>query len=212
MYEPIQVTAYLQCGVVTDFHLPLDGVLLFQAMRERYGPQIVTVPGAITSADLPRLPITTRGDGRDWYYAASFAQWGACADGADHWNKRFDQKHGRLVDFDGKRGKVIVEQGAYKAYHMPVAYRHALAVSWYLMADRAWIESVLRMVTHLGKKAAQGWGAVKAWNVTPWHADWSERDESGRLMRAVPQHGGVRYGIRPPYWLPAHQVPCVMPS
>jgi CRISPR type IV-associated protein Csf3 len=212
-FIPLRVTAHLQCGVISDTYLPLDAILHYQHMREALGSQIVTVPGETTPhGDIPDMQIAKRGTRPDWYFAASFAQWGVATDGLDHWNKRFDQQHGHLVDFSGKRGKVIVEQGAYKAYHMPVAYRHALTVTWYLVADQAWVTRLLAQTTHLGKKASQGWGAVLRWQIEPWHADWSERDDTGRLMRAIPQPGGVRYGIRPSYWLARNQVPCVLPN
>ena len=214
-YVPLRVTAGLQCGAVCDGTLPLDGILHYQHMRQHLGAQQITMPGDVApSGDVPPMRLAKHHAGQaDWYYAASFAQWSTpWTEGTDYWNKRVDQRHADLIDFRGKRGKVLVEQGAYKAYHMPVAYRHALAVTWYLVGDLAWVERLLAMTTHIGKKTDQGWGAVARWEVVPWHADWSVADARGRLMRAVPERGGIRTGIRPSYWLPRNQVPCRMPD
>ncbi len=147
-----------------------------------------------------------------WFYAASFAQWGEATEGQDHWNKRFDSSLAHLVDFDGKRGKVIVEQGRYKAYHMPVWYRHALSVSWWVVGDIGWVMRMLSTVTHIGKKGAQGWGAVLRWEVEPTPCDWSVYGQGGKLMRAIPAEYGILTGLRPSYWIPRNQMICEVPK
>lgn len=206
--EPIRITARLRTPVLSDATLPLDGILLSQAMREAYGPQDRTVSGALDTNTLVDLPLERRGNGTTWWYACSFAHWrGTVAEGTDHWNKRFDNQHSDLVDFRRKRGKVIVEQGRYKSYHMPVFYRHALCVSWYAVGDAERIAELLKTMLFIGKKTSQGWGRA-AWDIEPWHADWSEWNTDGRQMRPLPADEGVLMGIRPPYWLPEHQVQC----
>ena len=211
MFEPLKITAYPRCGIIADKYLPLDGILLYAAMRERYGPQLLTTPGTVPDVETAELPLARLNDGPHWYYAASFAEWPeAIVDGSNHWNKRFDQKQSDLVDFRGRRGKVIVEQSTYKAYHMPVYYRHTLEVSWYAVGDGDAIERLLATMTHIGKKTAQGWGRITRWFVEPWPHDWSVwRD--GQLMRAIPDGDGVLHGLRPPYWLPGNQTRCRLP-
>lgn len=66
--------------------------------------------------------------------------------------------------------------------------------------------------THIGKKAAQGYGRVIAWTVEPWPEQWWLRDGRGKLMRAMPEPGGVLYGVRPSYWEPRHQTECRLPD
>lgn len=215
-FRPLRVRAYLQTPVLCDDHLPLDGILYYQAVREKLGPQEMSLPGqskepeAIT-VRLPFMKMCRQSDA--WFYASSFAQWPEhVVYGQDHWNKRFDQQYADLVDFGKKKARVDTTRGAFKSYHMPVHYRHALYVEWYCMGARADIERLLPFCTHLGKKTSQGYGAVLRWEVTDWPENWSVRGPAGKLMRAVPvRRGGVLYGVRPSYWHPRHQFACKLP-
>jgi len=216
-WESLKVTAFLQCGVIADWTLPLDGVLFYYQMRATYGPQDSTIPGASDVAikgQIKHMPLKIMNVHQpDWYYACSFAQWpAAVAEGQDHWNKRFDASLADLVDFGGQRGKVIIEQGRYRAYHMPVFYRHAISVAWFLLGNSTKIARLLSMVTNIGKKVDQGWGRVLRWQIEPWRHDWSIYDSNGRLMRAIPDpRGAVLAGYRPSYWNPKNQALCLMP-
>lgn len=212
MYKPLRITAYPRCGIVADEYLPIDGILFYVAMRQAYGSQILTTPGKSADAIAVELPLEKRTLNGEWFYAASFAEWQYYADGQGFWVKRFDQKQGHFIDFDNRRGKVIVEQGRYKAYHMPTFYRHALAVVWYVVGDKTKIENLLAHVTHIGKKTAQGNGRIIRWKVEEWSHDWSLYGEDGQLMRAIPDgENGILYGIRPSYWARENQVMAALP-
>lgn len=211
MYDSMKVTAYPRTAVITDPFLPLDGILLFEAMRQQYGPQLLTTPGVTADIPLIDLPLEKRGGGGLWYYACSFAQWGPFADGSNYWNKRFDLRYEAAVDFDNRRGRVLVEAGRYKAYHMPVFYRHALSVSWYCVGDTTAVRGLLSNITHVGKKTSQGWGRIIKWEVKRVDYDWSVYGGDGELMRSVPAADGILYGFRPPYWLPENQAVCKHP-
>jgi CRISPR type IV-associated protein Csf3 len=219
--EPLRIRAYLRAGVVSDKWLPLDGILLYQAHRDLLGPQDVTIPGDYTCQGVSTLPLGIVHPGRcNWYYQCSWAQWSHDVEGSDHWNKRFDSKFASLVDFGKKRGKVIIEQGKYKAYHVPIFYRAALWTEWYCVGDRKEIEHLLSTVTHIGKKGSQGWGRVAVWKIESVQEDWSAwRD--GKLMRGIPPDdlkdksqpfNLLFYGIRPSYWKKENQKPLAMPS
>ncbi len=136
----------------------------------------------------------------------------AATDGATFWTKRFDRKTDHLIDFGKNRGKVITEQGRYKAYMMPVFYRHALSVSWYVFGERSAIADILATVTHIGKKPAQGEGRINRWTVEPTTHDYSVYGASGLPMRSIPAKMGVLYGVRPSYWYHKNQTLCVLPS
>lgn len=218
--EPLHIRAWLRTAVVADQWLPLDGVLLYQAHRDAMGPQIVTIPGEYSAQGISTLPLAIEHPGRRiWYYRCSWAQWSHDVEGRDYWNKRFDSAFADLVDFGNRRGKVIVGEGRYKAYHMPIFYRAALWIDWWCVGDRAEIEYLLSTVTHLGKKAVQGWGRVIRWEIEPCAEDWSVwRD--GELMRGVPAQDVegrgmfniAHYGIRPSYWYRHNQMPLAVPG
>lgn len=234
-FEPLRVTAALRTAVVSDEYLPLDGILFYQAMRERYGARDQSLPGGgvdLVQRQSVSMPLELRRAQTDesiWWYACSFActraglpQWWR-AEGQDHWNKRFDNQLSDLVDFGKRRGKVIIEKGQYRAYHMPVVYRVATEVSWHCVGDLSRIRALLATVTHIGKKQAQGWGRVAAWTVEPVDADWScWRD--GQPTRALPvaelappgQSFGVDrkiryYGVRPSYYDRRNQMSVIVP-
>jgi len=224
-YQPICVTVWLRTPVVSDDWLPLDGALLACRTREDKGAQALTIPGASTSAQPKgdpmqggRLPIKIV-HGKEWYYRCSWAVWGPHVDGKDHWHKRFDTHLADMVNFQGRRGRVIIEQDSYKAYRMPVYYRSALWVHWYMVADLDKIGHLLIAITHLGKKTSQGWGRVLRWQVEPCEADWSIWQDN-RLMRGVPLRDYPKdrqpdkvglYGVRPSYWDKRNQVELALP-
>ena len=221
-FEPLRVTARLRTGVVSDQWLPLDGVLMYQVYRDRFGPQDATLPGGGIVEELgpEAVPLEIRNPGTPfWYYACSFAQpqpWWV-VEGQDHWNKKFRAMFADLIDFGGRRGKVIIEQGKYRSYHMPIFYRVALQVEWYCVGHKEAIEYLLKTVTHVGKKRSQGWGRVSEWVVESWPVDCSIWKD-GKLMRAVPVEDvdseGVdvmNYGLRPPYYMRQNQMMVVKP-
>lgn len=216
-FRPLKITAHLQCGVISDQYFPIDALLYHQAHREVLGAQDATFSGRshIPHARHISLPLKRIGNhhSKEWYYSASFAVWPEhIADGSDHWNKRLDRSLVHLIDFQGRRGTVNMATGKYRAYHVPIFYRHALTVSWYVVGDAERIAQLLSTAFYLGKKPSQGWGAVRRWEIEPSTGDWSVHGPGGRLMRAVPQEGGTLYGIRPSYWHPRHQVPCRLPA
>src|SRR5690606_10067970 len=142
-----------------------DGLLYYTAVRERLGPQDLTRPGEhiqpqeLGGIRLPFARLNNHSREGNHFYACSFARWpDHTVEGRDHWACRFDVQFSDLVDFGGKRGRVSQASGRYKAYRMPVYYRHALYVDWYARGDRAEIERLLPFCSHLGKKSAQGWG------------------------------------------------------
>ncbi len=212
-FKQLRIRAYLQTGIISDQFLPLDGVIYYHMVREKMGTQTTSIPGA---SNLPetqqiQLPFKKGGpQGDAWFYHCSFAQWpeNVIEDKA-FFVKRFDLNLSTLIN---EKKKVEISRGRYKAYHIDIFYRHAIYVDWYAIADEDELNRILRFCTHLGKKTAQGWGAVKKWEVIEWPEDWSVRGPGNKLMRAVPMRGnGFLYGLRPSYWHPHHIFSCKMP-
>lgn len=215
-FEPLRLRAWLQTPVIADEYLPIDAVLYYHAMREQYGEQTATYsgaehPDAVTGVQLHLARCNE--DKPDWYYAASFARWSEPqAAGQDWWNKRADLSLVDLVDWRGRKARLEIASGPYKGYHMPLFYRHALYVDWYVVGLRGWIEQLLAFTTHLGKKTSQGWGSVLRWEVESQPEDWSVRGPHGELMRAIPSEKGLLTGFRPSYWLAKNQTQCALPG
>ena len=216
MFEPLRIRAYIQTPVISDQFLPLDSILYYHVVRERFGEQDCSMPGESTIRDDTgiRLPFARENEGNhDWFYHCSFAQWAPdMREDQSAYCKRFDLKLAHLIDFQGKTGKILLSGGRFKNYYIKIYYRAATWVEWYALGEQAEIARLLPFVTHLGKKSAQGWGAVLRWEMEPVAFDWSIRGQGGSLMRAVPLESGTFiYGIRPCYWEPIHQLPCEMP-
>jgi CRISPR type IV-associated protein Csf3 len=213
--RPLQITAMLQSPVISDESLPIDGILRAAMMRDAYGEQTYTVAGdGREHGSGVSLPIARcEEQGPQWYYAASWAQWPqAVAYGKDHWNKRIDMPLSGMIDFTGKRGRIEVSSGRYKSFHMPVFYRHAQIVWWYVLGHAPALRLILPHCTHLGKKVSQGWGSVLSWSVDEIEADLSVRQRSGEPNRAIPSPAGtVLIGFRPSYWNPQNQALCEIP-
>ena len=218
--RPVRVRAWLQAPVAGDGLLPLDALVFYHAVRAELGPQLVTLPRAnLVKRQLRlKMPFERRVPDHDpdaWYWAASCAVWpDHTVQDVQHWTKQFDEvKAERMVDFGGRRGYVRRSSGTYRAYRMPLVIRHALYVDWYAVADPEALRWWLRWVRWIGKKTAQGWGAVKDWEVEVIDQDLSERLPDGRAVRPIPVPSSpVRWGVRPSYWDPRHRFPVVMPE
>jgi CRISPR type IV-associated protein Csf3 len=218
MMRTLKVTAHLQAPVVSDAFLPLDGVLYFLYMREKYGDQAVTIPGRNHETKGPDgfLPLKRcQTHTQQWYYACSFAQWSVpCVEDTGYWHKRFDTHATRMLDHGRIKGRLDQGSGKYRTYRMPVFTRHALSVHWYCVGERDALSALLRFATHLGKKYSQGYGAVLRWDIEPAPEDYSAVGPDGQLMRAIPSDtpGAVICGYRPSYWDRRNQAPCRMPE
>lgn len=215
-YKPLRITAYLQTPVVSDATLPLDGILLYLTIREKFGFEVATlpqVPAKILDCRAPFDKYYRQLNGKNfWFYKCSFARWvGTTTENTDFWVKRFDEKYADIIDFKNRRGRIETKSGYFKGYRMPVFTRHALAVRWYAVGDMAEIKRLLPFCRSLGKKRSQGYGEVLRWEVESWHSDWSVYSPSG-LMRAVPNEKGIVCGLRPPYWSPESQTICRLPN
>lgn len=219
MFKQLRIRVYLRTGVISDQFLPLDGVLYYHAVRAKMGVQILTKPGEsnIRESQGIILPLK-KGGAHDhtWYYNCSFAQWPVNI--AE--NSSFKVKQGdwlRHSDFYNGKKKIGIKRGKHKPAHIKLYYRHATHIDWYCIGNPYHIAELLQFCTHLGKNGGDGWGEVLRWEIKDWPEDWSIKDGSGKLMRAVPvmhpeKIKGVLYGIRPSYWNDRHIIPCFLPS
>lgn len=227
-FRPLQVTAWLRTGVVSDEFLPLDSILYSQSCRDKFGPEEISISGGNQELLIDRyeMPLEVRERNGEWYYACSFVQpahWWK-SEGRDHWNKRFDLAESDVVDFAGKRGAVNVQSARYRAYHMPVYYKVTDKVSWYCVGDAEIIRYLLSTVTHVGKKGVQGWGRVIRFDVEEIESDWSEckdgiptralpasKDDLQKIMVKGAAFKARHCGFRPSYYVKSNQALCLVP-
>jgi hypothetical protein len=62
--------------------------------------------------------------------------------------------------------------GPLKGYDMPLRLRFVPQIEWWCVGEKAEVESLLACCSYLGKKAAQGHGLVKSWDVAECAEDW----------------------------------------
>jgi len=223
--------------------LSLDGILATQVLRAHYGNDFYTLPNPSEHLRFARLPLELRGrpspevaqadtgyvlfdvatrhkDDSLWYWACSAAQIHVKARSTQYWNKRFDTQASLSdhIDFGGRVEKILIEQGRFKAYHMPLPTLVCDKVEWYAYGDGEHVALFLQGVSALGKKRAYGNGAVLRWEIEQRAEDESEW-HAGQLMRPIPgplvnldsvtplhlEH----IAFRAPQWHPLNQAMCV---
>lgn len=213
--QPLRITARPVAGIACDGYLPLDGILAYAARVRRLGMAAMALCQDEPVEDEP-LPLERRGNGDDWYWAASCVECRWLSRDMTHWNKRLDiVDAGQWVAGDWKP---VYTGGQYKAWHQPVFMLLTPLLTWYAVGDRDAVADLLAGVYSIGKKTAMGYGAlVDGFAVEPWPEDVScTRD--GHAMRALPLADApatvdhlAEYGIRAPYWHPAQRRLCAMP-
>lgn len=196
MVKNLKITAKMLTGQVAtvDGYLAIDGVLAKVWIEENY-PELIGQPFDFNNIIEADLPIERRGEGNDWYYAASFACFKPLKETRRFWHKKFDEGLAtQYIDFQGKRGAIETKSGRFKNYRMPLNIILVPEINWYVRGDKEEIERLLQKVKYIGKKASQGLGAVKEWII-------EEIDEDLSWLRPIPDPNGDDYSaIRPPYW------------
>jgi len=229
----VVVTAEMLDGVVyvPGEVMSLDGPLLWAATVERLGTRYGTPPpddvaAEQTSEPDPGVPLRVYRAGGEWVYMSSAAEF-IGDHGADvvHWHKRLDD--GLLVPMVqdgavamGRRGKVPVNSGPYKAYRMPLWVQTVERLRWHAVtSDPERLKAILcERVLHIGRRRNTGYGAVMAWSVEERDGAtdaWMWRDD-GRPARPIPVAMMPDYDgptehlpVRPPYRLLQHHRECV---
>jgi CRISPR type IV-associated protein Csf3 len=241
MFEPLCITAYLESsiGVSRPEDVSLDGILAHEVLRKHFGYSFYSLPDPKEVLYFARLPLEMRGlpservqelqtgalwidqahqDISPWYWSCSRTQLQIRSRATQYWNKQIAESMTDSIDFKGRRGKIIIEQGQFKSYHMPLAKLIAARAWWYVYGDKEQLATLLLPVIAIGKKTAQGQGHVLRWTIEPTLEDYSEWKD-GKLMRPLPVIGNwqevtpldMQYvAFRAPQWHPANQQMCVV--
>jgi hypothetical protein len=141
--------------------------------------------------------------------------------------KRLAVEHAALCE-PTSRVQVNTTGGPFKSYRLPLRVRRVACVVWLCQGDRRELLKLLKAVTAVGKKVADGYGRVLAWEIDrmgdpphdlwPW---WCDSDIGPVLMRPLPIGSylppslvGSRrdFGsVTDPYWHPDRYCERVIP-
>lgn len=243
--QPLKITAHLvgSIAITRPEDIALDGLLSAQLLRRHFGEEFYFLPDPKECLYFARLPLAMRGkpseyiarcqtgdiwqtkgqiDESFWYWACSTAQIEVQVRDTEHWNKRFDTQAGLSdhISFGGRVEKVLIEQGRYKAYHMPLPKLVTNQIIWYAVGDMDAVLLLLQPIAAIGKKRSYGNGAVRQWQVEPIDEDWSEWREQ-RLIRPIPgplardiqwdEPPNIQHiAFRAPQWHPLNQALCAV--
>lgn len=243
---PMQITAYVagSIALARPEDLALDGLLSYQLLRRHFKDEFYYLPDPKQCLYFARIPLEMRGepsplmremptgakwmvpsegllDESLWYWACSSAQIDVKGRETQYWNKRFDTQASLSdhIDFGGKVEKILIEQGRYKAYHMPLPTLVCDKVTWYAYGDMEKVADLLTGIAAIGKKRSYGNGNVIKILVGAMGHDWSEwrnnklmRPMPGPLAKNVQWHGGFNAQLtafRAPQWHAGNQTMCV---
>lgn len=214
--EPLVVTAHLPHGfVATDPWSPaIDAILAYWALYAQLGEEALALnlPGtpAFVEAELP-LGREVWGD--LWWWQCSAPLYDQAAPlHVTHYHRRFDAQ---AAETRTTAGRVEVRGGPYKALRQQTQTRLAPQIAWHCIGDAEEIRRLLRRCDAVGALRGQGYGVVTRWTVEP-----GGEEALARFQRPLPVDfatergisGSVlRWGIRPPGWLPQHKTLCVLP-
>lgn len=209
--------------IATTGFIYLDGLLTAAVMKEKLGEEYYNnKPNEHNLIDV-ELPLEKQYG--VWCASVGF---GDNKEAVTSWSKRWDDKNDDIVKFEGKgKARVDIGAGYYKNYHMPLVVKSYKTITFYAKGDIKEVERLLTTyITHVGKKAAQGYGEILNMKFEEIEADYSQF-KGGHPTRPVPVNQYPEYkdwcyendipmtiakhAIIPPYWRTDCMEWCYMP-
>lgn len=189
---PVSVMAQLQGQIAhPDKPIALDALVAYAVvLRDQ-------IPFASTYEEMARVPIPIAEEPGGRFHLCSHSL--QCVEEVDEQVRRINkrppvaeaQAMGRRLGKGGFRSMQI-NAGPSKGYRMPIETGHLLddQIGWLAMAtDVAELESLLRLITHLGRRRGVGLGRVVSWTVETLSDTWDGfpvLDGDGRPLRPLP--------------------------
>lgn len=181
--KPLTITAQLQGAIsMPDRPLALDALLAYAAaLRDHIPP--ATRPDEVVSIE---IPVKREPDGR--FHLCSHATYTVEQAETRYQNRRPVIAEAQAMGKGIKR--LQINAGLSKGYRIPYEAIHLEGdeLRWWAIGDRAKIEDLLELISHLGKKRAAGLGRVARWHVAPckpWGPGFPIM-HVGRPMRPLP--------------------------
>jgi len=216
---PLKITCTLLDGRLnsSDGLIFLDAIL-YHAWFKLHAPEVYEGTLEESRIKYIGLPLRQLKNNR---WAASVGFYRQYDEKIEYWTKKPNihgiDAHERL-DLEGKRGKIDISAGEYRAYRMPQLIRTVGPIEFYCMGNPRKIAEMLNIMTCIGKKPAMGWGTVKGWTIEPVEQDYTTDGPYG-LMRPMPiaEYPAGDYlvrdcAVKPPYWKTSNQEICVIPE
>ena len=222
--EPLKVVAHLGSNLVAfdDYSPSLDGILEYQILD--LAGRIVPNP---TDKDVEEnrplvweeMPIARGEIAGDWYWQCSSPCYLYYRESTTHFAKRWTPGTDTpSPDWGKRKPKFNTTQGAEKSFRLPLFVRTAPVITWYVVGDRSYLQSLLNGVTGIGKKRSFGNGLVHRWEVLEHGEDWHLWRQN-ELMRPIPvswvdrptSFAIRRWAFRPPGHLISNATQCAMP-
>lgn len=169
-------------------------------------PCVVPLPMDLAWVSLEGLPLWTCSDLRP-------AKLGDVLRDTEYWHKRWPQDRNHLSD----RTRAETRRGRWKEYRTPLTTIRGAEVRAVCVGSAPEIASLLAHVSHVGKKASQGFGRV-LWSVSRWEVGEQEAGSAALMARPVPARylmdaegeikltkgtGFSRRSWTPPHWYAA---------
>jgi len=208
----MKITMYMASPIATTGFIYLDGLLAAAVMKEKLGDEYYNnKPNEQELIDID-LPLVKQYG--VWCASVGF---GDNREAVASWSKRWDDKNDDIVKFKGKgKARVDIGSGHFKNYHMPLVIKSYKTINFYAKGDIKEVERLLTTyITHIGKKASQGYGEILNMKFEEIDEDYSQF-KGGRPTRPIPVSQYPEYKewclandiymiiakhpIKPPYW------------
>jgi len=210
---PIIITAQLVTPIVHAEReiTHLDGILSAAALTNH--PQA----SAYDQAAVIPLPIDlawVSPQGRPLWACTPLMPAGQGLATREYWHKRYPSHRAEF----GDKVNAVTSAGRWKEYRVPIHAQqidrlHALAIG-----NAEAVETLLAVITHIGKKGSMGYGRVARWSVTPGVHDLA--DVLARRPVPVTYYDGrqpvgtlaLNRGWTAPYWYSPWWADCMVPT
>lgn len=222
--EPLIVIVDTLTGVNTGVRGELHFDSMLGAAVVQSFPCPVDFSGGTKVVPLPLDTLWISEDGLPLFAASLFRQEGPWITDRQYWHKRYPLGH---VEWSTRKN-ANTSAGRWKEYRVPLAPQvpdseRRARLETRCIGNKEEIERLVQYLTHIGKKASQGFGRVLKFEVTPWDV----HPDVAKLIilnnRPVPaayyyeQHGPdvpmdwIIQGWTPPYWYAPWHRACYRP-
>jgi len=220
----LQVTAHLSNAIAVndDWTPQLEGILIYHGLNQlglaHPNPSVEQIKANQSIID--KVTPIKKDENHGFYYCSN-PVYIYIAEEKSNFRKRWEAND-KYINWGKRKAKIETSQGGEKNYDLPLFLRLTNRIDWFCVGDKEKIENLLELVTGLGKKRSHGFGQVSLWEVTEIENDWSlVKDDE--LMKPVPSivfkelgitkfYNVLRWGWKPPIWLPENKALCMMPE